>query len=83
MLIQLTNANSNHKGNPILINTDLVLSIYRSIIVREDKSVEDISYIFCPPHGSWEVYETPEEIMALITGKKPSVKVSTRKNNGN
>lgn len=78
MLIQLTNANQAHYGNSLLINSDMILSVYRTIgatVVDEDDTetkVEDITYIFCPPHGTWEVQETPEQVMDLIAGKSPS-----------
>ena len=74
MLIQLTNANQSHYGNLLLINSEMILSVYRSLgatVVDDDtvENVEDVTYIFCPPHGTWEVQETPEQILDLIAGK--------------
>jgi hypothetical protein len=77
MLISLTNANETHRGNALLLNTDMMLSVYRNTKISEDNIVEDITYIFMPPHGTWEVAETPEQIASLINGKKPSVKIRT------
>lgn len=68
MLIQLTNANEEHKGNPILINTDSVLSVYSNTKLNKDNIVETVTHIFCPPHGTWEVFETPQQIMEIIKG---------------
>jgi hypothetical protein len=77
MLLQLTNANQAHYGNSLLINSDMILSVYRSLgatVVDDDtvENVEDVTYIFCPPHGTWEVQETPEQILDLIAGKSLS-----------
>ena len=85
MLIQLTNANPLHDGDAILLNTDMMLSVYRNRqanVVGDDGTVEvdqEKTIVFCPGHGTWDVKETPEEVMSMITvaGKsanKPSVK---------
>ena len=83
MLIQLTNATEAMQGNAILINTDMILSIYRDVKVTEESNINEVTYVFCPPHGTWEVQETPEQISQIIEGKKPKVKVTTGKTNGN
>lgn len=82
MLIQLTNATETLQGSPILINTDMILSIYRDVKIVEEKTINEVTYVFCPPHGTWEVQETPEQISQIIEGKKPKIKVSTGKTNG-
>ena len=68
MIIQLTNASEDHKNNTILINTDLILSVYTNTKLNKDNIVETTTHIYCPPHGTWEVFETPEEIMDVIKG---------------
>jgi hypothetical protein len=68
MIIQLTNASDGFRNKPILINTEMVLSVYQSTRMHDDNTFEELTYVFCPPHGSWEVFETPEEIMKLIKG---------------
>ena len=70
MIIQLTNATETLKGNAILINADMMLSVYRAPRVDSYTTSDEVTYIFCPPHGNWEVSETPEEIMELIKGTK-------------
>jgi hypothetical protein len=84
MLIQLTNATEALQGNAILVNTEMVLSIYRDVKIVNEESVTEVTYVFCPPHGSWEVQETPEQIADIVNGKtsKPKVKVTTGKTNG-
>lgn len=71
MLIKLTNASKQFEGQSILINTDMVLSVYRGLQLETDGTPTDIevTYVFMPPHGSWEVQETPEQVMKLIKGK--------------
>jgi len=34
--------------------------------VREDNTVDQVTFVFVPPHGTWEVLESFEEVMALI-----------------
>jgi hypothetical protein len=65
MLIQLTNATPIHKGRPIVINTDMVVSIFSDNVTRGE-SEESVTFVHMPPHGTWEVTESVEEIMKLI-----------------
>jgi hypothetical protein len=69
MFITLTSANPDIKDHPIVLNSEFFVSIYRG----EKKSkadiidvTEEVTFVFCPPHGTWEVNETPEEILAII-----------------
>ena len=69
MFITLTSANPEIKDNPIVLNTEYFVSIYRStkkVPVGIAQLTEEATLVFCPPHGTWEVRETPEEILALI-----------------
>ena len=70
MLLLLTNASPEHIGNPIAINTDQILSVYRAVGVQEDGTVQEVTNVFCPPHGVWNVLETPEEVVKLFNGEK-------------
>jgi hypothetical protein len=60
MLLYLTNANQDHRLKPIIINSDNVLSMTRD----DDRG---ITFLFMPPHGTWEVCETLEEIHGQLT----------------
>lgn len=66
MFISLTNASPVHKGRPVAIRKDLIISVFRNIAVRDDDTVEEVTLVFAPPHGTWEVEETYEEVMALL-----------------
>ena len=66
MYITLTNRADAHKGNKIAINTDLIATIHQTSVTPETAYtgvLESVTYIFCPPHGTWEVEETLEEIV--------------------
>jgi len=66
MFIQLTNASEEHSGKAVAIRKDLIISVFRNVVVREDESVEEVTYVFAPPHGTWEVQESFDEVMALL-----------------
>jgi hypothetical protein len=65
MLLLLTNASATHKGNKVVLNTDLIVSIFNTenVAKKEDGVIENVTYVFCPPHGTWEVEESMEFII--------------------
>ena len=65
MFITLTNAAVTHKGNKISINTDLIATVYQTqnLAKMEDGIIENITYVFCPPHGTWEVEESLDDVV--------------------
>jgi transposase len=66
MFIELTNINPAHKGKKIAIRKDLIATFHRSTVVRDDRTSEEVTYVFAPPHGTWEVEETFEKVMELM-----------------
>jgi len=72
MFITLTNASPLNKGKKITLNSDLIVSIWRGEVVRsadEEGNIierEEVTLIFIPPHGTWEVEETHEEVLAQL-----------------
>lgn len=66
MYITLTNAAEAHRGSKIAINSDLIATIHSKFITRDDGVIENITYIFCPPHGTWEVSEHLEQVVRLL-----------------
>jgi phage/plasmid-associated DNA primase len=66
MYITLTNASPAFRGHKVSIDQKVVISVFRNTIAREDGTIEDITFVFCPPHGTWEVSETVEEVTALL-----------------
>jgi hypothetical protein len=73
MFITLTNASPAYPGEPILINFSLVVSMWRGKAVRgmDDEgavtSTEEVTFIFVPPHGTWEVKDSIEEIQLKLS----------------
>lgn len=61
--LNLTNANPAHRGNSLAVRADLILTVHTATVTREDMTTELVTYIFCPPHGSWEVLETYKDIV--------------------
>lgn len=66
MFINLTNANALHRGNPVALKKDLIVSVYASTQVGDDNTVNQVTYVFVPPHGTWEVLETYEQVLASL-----------------
>ena len=72
MFIKLTNANPTHKGKSLHINSTMIVTVYRADAVRAVDTEgnitekEEVTFVFCPPHGSWEVVESPDEIAAML-----------------
>jgi len=73
MLITLTNANPAHKNKPVILNSVFICSIHRNVITREDTTIDEVTFVHCPPHGTWEVQELPEDIMNLINPQSPKI----------
>lgn len=70
MFVQLTNMSVQHRGKAIVLNTSMIVSMMRATVVRDEvtQSSEVVTYVFVPPHGTWEVSESVEEILQLIKG---------------
>jgi hypothetical protein len=66
MYITLTNATPAHRGNKLAIDSKLIATIYNSNVLRETGETENVTFVFCPPHGTWEVTEPLEEVVAEL-----------------
>jgi len=67
MLIKLTNATPMHLGKDVIINADLITTIHRNEVKREETQIVDtVTFINIAPYGVWEVQETPDEVLAII-----------------
>jgi Icc-related predicted phosphoesterase len=69
MYIKLTNANPQHRGNPIAINSDQIVTLHSSIVTREDEMLETVTFVFCPPHGTWEVSENFDSVVDMLNSQ--------------
>ena len=64
MLIKLTNAAEEFKGNNIYLHTDWIVSVFQTSL-QPGGSLSTV--VFGGPTGmSWSVEESPEEIQKLI-----------------
>ena len=66
MFITLTNANPAFKGKPIAIKKDLIVTVHSALVEREKDLFENVTFIFVPPHGTWEVSETYEDVIDML-----------------
>jgi len=64
--ISLTNSAPAHRGNRIAISKELIVTVHNAIATRDDGLTELVTYVFCPPHGTWEVSETYEQVVELL-----------------
>ena len=69
MYITLTNAAEAHKGNKIAINTSLIATVHQTTVKQDDGIIGHVTYIFCPPHGTWEVSESTQHIVAILNSQ--------------
>jgi hypothetical protein len=68
MFITLTNATAEHKGKPIAIRKDLIVTVYSSVSTLEDGKKKTSNFVYAPPHGTWEVKEKVEDIVEQLNG---------------
>ena len=68
MFITLTNASPEFRGHKVSIRKDLIVTIHRNTVTRDDElqTVEDVTFVYAPPHGTWEVSETLEEVVEML-----------------
>ena len=68
MFITLTNASPEFRGRKFAIKKDLIVSIYENTVTRDDElqTVEDVTFVYAPPHGTWQVSETLEEVIEML-----------------
>ena len=73
MFITLTNIAPAHKDKQVVLNSDIIVSMFAATVTREavDEEpavVEDVTFIHCPPHGTWEVKESLSEVTRRLNG---------------
>lgn len=66
MYLVLTNAADGHRGNQVAIRKDLVSVVHNST-EEKDGIITNKTYVFCPPHGTWEVTETFKQVVEQLT----------------
>lgn len=72
MFITLTNASPAFAGKKITINKSQIVSVWRGDALRASlddgtaTDTQEVTFVFVPPHGTWEVSETHEEVIELL-----------------
>lgn len=69
MFITLTNANETHKGNKVAVRISEIISVYNSTVTKESGVLENVTLVYAPPHGTWEVSESLEHIVSELNKK--------------
>lgn len=64
--IKLTNSAEAHHGRPIAIRDDLIYTVHTDEVMDTVGQTRRVTYIYCPPHGTWEVKESFDEVMRQI-----------------
>lgn len=66
MYLQLTNAHPDYKNQSVIINTDHIVAIYSETILKGSSGEFTVTCIHCPPHGTWNVLETIDQVSSLL-----------------
>ena len=66
MFITFTNASEAHRGNKVAVKISEIVSVYDTTVTRESGILENITLVYAPPHGTWEVTESLEDIVKEI-----------------
>lgn len=74
MFLKFTNAVPEHKGNIVAIRKDAVISVRQGASLRDDGIPEIVTFIFCPPHGTWEVKEGIDQVLDMLNDEVPKKK---------
>jgi hypothetical protein len=70
MYITLTNASEAHRGNKVAVKISEIISVYETTITRESGILENVTLVYAPPHGTWEVSENLDDIVNTLNGTK-------------
>ena len=70
MFITLTNASEAHRGNKVAVKISEIISVYETTVTRESGILENITLVYAPPHGTWEVSENLDDIISQLNGTK-------------
>jgi hypothetical protein len=65
----LTNAAEGHQGNRVAVRKDLVVSVHHKFDKDENGIITSKTFVFCPPHGTWEVSEPIDHVVQMLNEK--------------
>lgn len=64
--IKLTNARPEFQAQCIILRKDAIVSVFQGQVEREDQEPSTVTMVYAPPHGTWEVAESPDEILEML-----------------
>jgi hypothetical protein len=71
MFIKVSNAAKDLLYRPLYIRADVILTVYEGVSVRNegtyDEYKEDVTFIFSPTHGTWEVLDSAEDVYKQLS----------------
>lgn len=70
MFITLTNASEAHRGNKVSVKMSEIISVYETTVTKESGILENITLVYAPPHGTWEVSEKLDDVVDILNGVK-------------
>lgn len=66
MFIKVSNAAKDLLYKPLYIRADVILTVYEGTSLRNegthDQYYEDVTFIFSPNHGTWEVLDSADDV---------------------
>jgi hypothetical protein len=68
MFITLTNASEAHRGNKVSVKISEIVSVYETTVTKDSGILENITLVYAPPHGTWEVTENLVDIVDTLNG---------------
>ena len=66
MYIQLTNSHPDYDNQPVIINTKNIVAIYTDTILKNSPGEFTVTCLHCPPHGTWNVKESIEQVSIML-----------------
>lgn len=66
--IKLTNVSPDFKDQQLVLKKDIIVSVFTGTLDAEEGAEEktQVTVVYAPPHGNWQVKESVEEIYQLL-----------------
>jgi hypothetical protein len=72
--LNLTNANPLNRGERVAIRRNLIVSVFTAQVMRDgEEKPTAVTCVFAPPHGTWEVEESYEEVFKQLNKTEDGV----------
>ena len=65
--LSLTNANPKNAGEMLALRRNHIVSVFTTQVIREEgDEPEQVTCVFAPPYGTWEVKESYAEVFKQL-----------------